>query len=101
MRKKKSKIPVFKSYEEEAHFWDTHSITDFEDETEDVEIIFDLEEPRSETIAVRLQKDVKNKMTDLARQKGVNTSTLARMWIIEKLSELTRPRVNRIVDKER
>ena len=50
--KKKSKIPKFKSIEEEASFWDTHSFVDFEDEMEDVEIVFDLKEPRSETIAV-------------------------------------------------
>jgi hypothetical protein len=28
-------IPAFNSYEEEANFWDTHSITDFTGETED------------------------------------------------------------------
>lgn len=39
--KKKSKIPKFKTYEEEAKFWDTHSVTDFEDETEDVDIVFE------------------------------------------------------------
>ena len=26
-------IPTFSSYEEEANFWDTHDITDFEQET--------------------------------------------------------------------
>ena len=31
-------IPVFNSYEEEAHFWDTHSITDFAAETEPVKV---------------------------------------------------------------
>lgn len=30
--KKKSKIPKFKNEEEEAKFWDTHSVTDFLDE---------------------------------------------------------------------
>ena len=100
MRKKKSKIPVFKTYEEEAHFWDTHSITDFEDETEDVEIIFDLKEPKKETIAVRLQKDRKDQLIKLAHQKGLNPSTLARVWIIEKLSESMLSRTNRIADKD-
>lgn len=85
MKKKKSKIPEFKNYEEEARFWDMHSFTEFEDELEDVEIIFDLDKPRDETLVVRLQKDIKVQMEKVARNKGLNVSTLARMWFIEKL----------------
>lgn len=84
-KRKKSRIPDFKTYKEEAHFWDTHSIVDFEDETEDVEIIFDLSKPRDETLVVRLQKDLKNRLEKIARNRGLNISTLARMWLLEKL----------------
>jgi hypothetical protein len=31
-------IPAFKSYEEEADFWDTHNFTDFKQETETAKI---------------------------------------------------------------
>jgi len=31
-RKTKSRIPRFKSIEEEAEFWDNHDTTEFEDE---------------------------------------------------------------------
>jgi len=58
------KIPAFKSYEEEANFWDTHSFTDFEDEFEDVEIVFDLNRAKEETLIVRLQKSLKEKLKD-------------------------------------
>lgn len=85
MLKKKSRIPEFKTYKEEAKFWDTHAITDFEDETEDVDIVFDLDKPRDETLVVRLQKDLKEKLEKIARNRGLNLSTLARMWLIEKL----------------
>ena len=83
--KKKSRIPKFKTYEEEAHFWDIHNVTDFVDETEDVEIIFELDKPRDETLIVRLQKDFKERLEKEARSKGLNISTLARMWLMEKL----------------
>jgi len=82
---KKSKIPEFKSLEEEAEFWDTHDFIDFEDETEDVEIIWEVDKPRKETLVLRVQKDIKDKLKKVARQKGLNTSTLARMWLMEKL----------------
>ena len=86
MKKKiKSRIPKFKSLDEEAKFWDTHSITDFEDETEDVEIILEVEKPRDETLVLRVQKNLKEKLKKEARKKGLNASTLARMWLMEKL----------------
>src|SRR5438128_731099 len=82
---KKTKIPKFKNYEEEAKFWDTHDVTDFDDETENVSILFELAKPRDETLIVRIQKDFKDKLEEVARSKGLNMSTLARMWLIEKL----------------
>ena len=37
---KPTRVPKFKSYEEEAEFWDTHSPEDFPDEFQDVEVEF-------------------------------------------------------------
>lgn len=85
MKKKIKRIPEFKTYIEEAKFWDTHDITDFETETKNVEILFELDKPRSETLIVRLQKDFKERLEKVARRKGLNVSTLARMWLMEKL----------------
>ncbi len=81
----KSRIPKFKSLEEEAKFWDMHSVTDFEDETEDVEIVLDLAKPRTDTLVLRIQKKLKDQLSKVAKKKGLNASTLARIWIAEKL----------------
>jgi len=88
MKKRKSRLPDFSkmSLEREAHFWDTHDITDFEDEMEDVDIVFELNKPRTESLVLRIQKDIKEKLRKVARSKGLNISTLARMWLMEKLS---------------
>lgn len=83
--RKKSRIPKFKSIQEEADFWDTHDITDFKDELEDVEIVFELDKPREESLVLRVQKEFKDKLVKFARKKGLNVSTLARMWLMEKL----------------
>lgn len=85
--KKVSKIPKFKTIEEEAHFWDTHSFVDFEDELEEVEIMVDLAKPRDDTIVVRVQKSLKDQMERAAEKKGINVSTLARIWFSEKLRQ--------------
>lgn len=83
--KKKIKIPKFNTYSQESKFWDSHDVTDFEDQSENVNIVFELKKPRRETLVVRLQKDLKDKLEKVARSKGLNISTLARMWLIEKL----------------
>lgn len=89
MKKKKiSKIPKFKNTEDEAKFWDTHSFVDFEDETEDVDIVVELAKPRDETLVLRLQKTMKEKLARLAAKKGINVSTLARIWFSEKLRQV-------------
>ena len=88
--KKKFKFPDFSkmSYEEEANWWDTHDFTEFWDELEDVDIVFELDKPRTESLVLRIQKDIKEKLQKIARSKGLNVSTLARMWLMEKLSHL-------------
>src|SRR3990172_11572913 len=85
MRKKIDKIPKFKTIEEEAEFWDTHSFADYWDEFEDVDIVIELHKPKEETLVLRLQKGLKDKLESIAKSKGLNTSALARMWLIEKM----------------
>jgi hypothetical protein len=55
------------------------------DELEPVEIEFQLEKPKEENIVVRLQKPIKEQLERMARRKGLNISSLTRMWIMEKL----------------
>ena len=88
MKKTKFKFPDFNkmSYGEEANWWDTHDFTEFWDELEDVDIVFELDKPRTESLVLRIQKDIKQRLEKVARSKGLNVSTLARMWLMEKLS---------------
>src|SRR3989344_7486248 len=79
------KIPAFNSYEEEASFWDSHSVTDFEDETKDVDIVFELDKPKKESLILRVNKDMKRKLEKVARSKKVSVSTLSRIWLTERL----------------
>lgn len=83
------RIPAFKTYEEEANFWDTHSFTEFEDQLEDVDIVFDLDKPREASLVLRLQKAFKDQLKRIAKRKGLDVSALARMWLLEKMHETT------------
>ena len=92
MKKKKFKFPDFNkmSYKEEANWWDTHDWGEFWDDLEDVNMVVELDKPRDETVVLRIQKDVKDRIEKLARNRGLNLSTLARMWLMEKLQESLR-----------
>lgn len=85
MNKNKIKIPKFKNRQEEAVFWDKHDFTDFLTEAKKVEIKINLRAPKEEVLTIRLQPQLKKQMNRLATEIGTQTSTLARMWLIEKL----------------
>lgn len=82
-RKSKSRIPRFKSREEEAEFWDTHDTTEYEDEF--VEVKLEVARPLGHILAVRLDAKTIGQLGRIGRQKGLGASTLARMWLLERL----------------
>ena len=76
-------IPTTDSIEELARFWDTHDLTDLEDQLEEVsEPIF---ERKTETIFVRLQPEEAETVKQIAQSKGIGRATLIRGWVLEKL----------------
>jgi len=79
------RIPDFASREEEAAWWDTHSIVDYLDELEPVKIRF--AKNLSNPMAVRLDPQDRTELTRRARAKGVGPSTLVRMWVKERLRQ--------------
>ena len=81
--KKPKKIPRFRSREEEAEFWDTHSPLDY-GEWKEVKR-FKVAQPLVHVLAVRLDAKTITKLGDIGRKKGVGASTLARMWLLERL----------------
>lgn len=88
MNKKINKIPIFKTKEEEAKFWDTHSFTNYWDTFKDMDVVVELQKPKEETLVLRLQKGIKDKLERVAKNKKLSVSSLARMWLVEKLRSL-------------
>lgn len=82
---KRSRIPTFRSVQEEAEFWDTHDTTEFEDEFKEVKVRF--ARPLDHILAVRLEARTLDRLAAIGRKKGIGPSTLARMWIMERLAE--------------
>ena len=80
-----SKIPEFKSKEEEAAFWDTHDFTEFLDETRPVKLR--VSPQFSESLTVRLDRRDRAELERRASELGIGPSTLVRMWIKDRLRQ--------------
>ncbi|MGI6457246.1 MAG: CopG family antitoxin [bacterium] len=77
-----SKLPETDSINELAEFWDTHDITDFEEQLEEVsEPVF---ESKSE-FRIPLEPDIIKTVIELAKSRGMKPADLIREWIREKI----------------
>jgi hypothetical protein len=90
-----SRIPPFRSIEEEAEFWDTHSPVDYLDELEPVEVKFAPDAFRrgrepTRGLTVKLPESTIHTLRELARSQGIGPTTLVRMWIFDRLREMNR-----------
>ncbi len=81
--RRERRIPQFKSREEEAKFWDTHSLADYWDEFSPTRVRF--ARNLSEVLPVRFDVETLNKLRAEAQKKGVGPTTLVRMWVLERL----------------
>lgn len=84
-QKIKKTIPDFKNREEEAKFFDTHDMADFQDEFKTVKAKF--AKNLSEGITIRFDQPTLNQLRKLAHEKGLGPTTLARMWILEQIKQ--------------
>jgi hypothetical protein len=69
-------IPGFRSNREERAFWARHSVEEFSEELQDLDVA--IRPPRTEQIAVRLYKEDLQALRALAAERGVGHTTLAR-----------------------
>jgi len=77
-----AKIPNTDSIRELAKFWDTHDLTDFEGQLEEVtEPVFE----RKAEVKVRLGARQVQAVKKLAKSRGIGVTDLIREWILERL----------------
>ncbi len=77
-----NKIPQTDSIHELAQFWDTHDLTDFEEQLEEVaEPLFE----REKVVQVHLPTREAETVESMARSQGLNPGDLIRTWIMEKV----------------
>lgn len=79
-----SKLPQTDSIEELARFWDTHDLTEFEAELEEVRApVFSRD--RGNVLEVSLRPEEAEALHRAALSRGVGDADLVREWVSEKL----------------
>ena len=82
----KLEVPEFKTYEEEAAFWDNLDTAPYmEDDGE----WFHFETPNKRAIRVAILPEVVTKLAQRARAQGVSIETLVNALLIERMHEST------------
>lgn len=71
----------FESIEEAAEFWDSHSLADYWDETQEVQI--EVRAIRKQRVA--LASELAKQVADVAKREGVSVETLVNLWVAERL----------------
>lgn len=84
MSKGKSSLSKAKTYKEIGEFWDTHDLSDFWDKTKEAQFEVNIE---GEIIYCALEKQLAEKVQNLARRRGVSADTIINLWVQEKLEE--------------
>ena len=75
-------LPQTDSIQELAQFWDTHDLTDFEEQLEEVtEPVFE----RRTVIPLNLESAEAEAVKKLAEAKGIADAELIRGWVREKI----------------
>ncbi len=77
-----NEIPQTDSIHELAQFWDTHDLTDFEEQLEEAPApIFE----REKVVQVHLPTKDADAVESMAQSQGMNPGDLIRAWIMEKV----------------
>ena len=80
-----SRIPEFSSRDEEAEWFDSHDMADYQDEFKTVKARF--AKNLSQPLSIRFAPEVIAELRSQAKEKGVGPTTLVRMWVMERLRE--------------
>jgi predicted DNA binding CopG/RHH family protein len=82
----KHQLPRFANDREEAEFWASHSVEEFADELQDLDV--QIRPSRTEQIALRLYKDDLEALKRMAKHRGVGHTTLVRSIVEQWLGRL-------------
>ena len=79
---KKTSLSKSTTIQELADFWDSHDTTDFERQTHDVKMEFDIKSSRH---YIAIDPDLMTQVSEEAGARGLSSQSLVNLWIKDKL----------------
>ncbi len=83
MKKNRSSVSKADSYQKIGEFWDTHTLDEYWDQTEEAGFEVDI---RSETKYFPIELTLAEKIREIAAQRGVSSETLLNLWVRDKIA---------------
>lgn len=83
--KKHKRIPVFRTEDEERHFWSTHDSTEYVDWSNAQKTVFPNLKPSTESISLRLPSFLLARIKTLANRKDVPYQSLMKVFLSERV----------------
>lgn len=83
--KKKTKVPTFRTLEEESAYWDKHSLTEHLAEFKPVRM--KLKGPVKHLLSIRIDMELVRKIRRIAERRGVPYQTLMQQWLQERAEQ--------------
>lgn len=83
---KELQVPEFKSYEEEAAFWDDLDTADFMPDDEEW---FRFDTPQKRAVHIAILPEIAHELSRRAHAQGVSIETLVNVLLIERIQKTT------------
>lgn len=84
-QQKSSPLPEFDSYIELGEFWDTHSLADYWDQTEEAQLEFDATQRQ---MLVPIDPDLLMRAQKVAKARGLSTESFVNLMLEQRLQQL-------------
>lgn len=83
-KNRKSSVSKSENYREMSDYWDTHDLTENVGKGKDVHFEVDI---KSEITYCALERDLSERVQEVARRHGVSSDTIINMWVQDRLLE--------------
>lgn len=84
-RRRQSRIPEFRTREDEAEFWDTHDLSDYWEELMPTEVRVSPTFTSEHLLTVRFDKADWDDLDRMAREQGIAPAHLVLDWVKDRL----------------
>jgi len=85
MKRNRSTLSQGETYQEIGEFWDNRDLADFWEKTKEAPFEVDI---KSEVTYYAIEKDMSDRLQEIAVQKGISADVLIHLWMREQLQGL-------------